>query len=139
MQAKDIMTSHPRCCAAGDSVEAVAALMREADVGEIPVVDAQRKLLGVITDRDIIVRCVAAGDAPGSSRVQDYMTAPAQQLGEDASLEQLANLMVHEAIRRVPITDGEGRLSGMVALADLERTKARSLKSRVARGVSRPP
>jgi CBS domain-containing protein len=138
MQAKDIMTRDPQCCSAHDSLKRVAAIMREESVGEVPVIDEERKLLGVITDRDIIVRCVAAGDVPSSCRVEDYMTAPALWLQEDTSLEQIANLMIVQAIRRVPITDGEGTLRGIVALADLDRSKARSLKSRVSQHVSRP-
>lgn len=65
------------------------------------------------------------------------MTAPAQWQQEDASLEEVANLMIDPAIRRVPIADGDGALCGMIALADLDRTKARSLSWRVSRRVFR--
>lgn len=138
MQASDIMTPHPRCCSARDSLQGVAKIMQEEDVGELPVVDEKRQLVGVITDRDIVVRCVAAGDAPDTCVVDAYMTAPAVFLPEDASLEDVANVMAKEAVRRVPITDKEGRVCGMIAQADLEHSKARSLKEKVSQSVSAP-
>ncbi|MFK2900684.1 CBS domain-containing protein [Dyella jejuensis] len=132
------MTTNPRYCSARDSLQGVARLMLEADVGEIPVVDERHQLVGVITDRDIVVRCVAAGDAPDTCVVDAYMTAPAVSLGKDASLEDVANLMAKEAVRRIPITDEAGRLCGIVAQADLERSKARSQKAKVSHRVSSP-
>jgi len=138
MKAKDIMTPQPRCCSTDDTLEHAARIMLEEDVGEVPVVDAQRHLAGVITDRDIVVRCVANGERTDQSRVGQCMTAPAKTLQEDASLEEVANLMKGERIRRVPITDDSGEICGIVALADLERTDARSLKAEVSERVSTP-
>lgn len=138
MQASDIMTANPRCCSARDSLQSVARVMREADIGEVPVVDEQKKLVGVITDRDIVVRCVAEGESPDTCVVDAYMTAPAVSLSEDASLEEVANAMAKEAVRRIPITDQEGRLCGIVAQADLEHSGARSQKEKVSQSVSTP-
>lgn len=138
MKARDIMTPQPRCCLVGDTLEHVARIMLEEDVGEVPVVDERRHLAGVITDRDIVVRCVANGERTDQSRVGQCMTAPARTLGEDATLEEIANLMKGERIRRVPITDRDGEICGIVALADLERTDARSLKAEVSERVATP-
>ncbi|TBR39494.1 MULTISPECIES: CBS domain-containing protein [Dyella] len=138
MHARDIMTAHPRCCGADDTLEHAARLMAEEDVGEIPVIDAAHHVVGVITDRDIVLRCVAQGESATLGPVGKYMTAPALCLGEDASLEDVAHLMASQRIRRVPITDGEQLLCGIVALADLEKTDARSLKMKVAERVSAP-
>lgn len=138
MKAKDIMTQQPRCCSADDTLEHAARIMLEEDVGEVPVVDGKRHLAGVITDRDIVVRCVAAGDRTDQTRVGQCMTAPARTCAEDASLEEVANLMKGERVRRVPITDARGEICGIVALADLERTNARSLKAEVSERVSSP-
>lgn len=138
MKARDIMTPQPRCCSADDSLEHAARIMLEEDVGEVPVVDGQRRLAGVITDRDIVVRCVATGERADQARVGQCMTSPARTLPEDASVEDVANLMKDERIRRVPITDGQGEICGIVALADLERTNARSLKAEVSERVSTP-
>jgi CBS domain-containing protein len=138
MQASDIMTPNPRCCSTHDSLQGVARIMREEDIGEIPVVDEQKKLVGVITDRDIVVRCVAEGEAPDSCVVDAYMTAPGVSLREDASVEDIANAMAKEAVRRIPITDQEGRVCGIVAQADLEHSGARSQKEKVSQSVSTP-
>jgi len=138
MKARDIMTAQPRCCSAEDTLEHAARIMLEEDVGEVPVIDERRHLAGVITDRDIVVRCVANGERTDQSRVRQCMTAPARTLQEDATLEEIANLMKGERIRRVPITDRTGEICGIVALADLERTDARSLKAEVSERVSTP-
>jgi CBS domain-containing protein len=138
MRASDIMTRNPRCCLPSHSLKDVARIMLEENVGEVPVVDRQNKLIGIITDRDIVTRFVAQGGPPESSRVETYMTAPAQWLREDATLEQVANLMMNQAIRRVPIAGDDNKLCGVIALADLERTDARSLKAEVVQQVSKP-
>ena len=138
MQADDIMTRRPSCCLPSDSVRKAARIMLEEDVGEVPVVDDRKKLLGVITDRDIVTRCIAVGDAIQSAIVDTYMTAPALWLGEGASLEEVVDLMADQAVRRVPILDQDGCLSGIVALADIDSTHARSLKERVIESVSAP-
>lgn len=138
MDVQQVMTRHPRVCQPGDSLRDAARLMLEADVGEIPVVDETHQVVGVITDRDIVVRCVAAGLNPQDATVASCMTAPALTVGDDASLEDCADLMAGQQIRRVPIVDADGAICGIVAQADLEATNARSLKDRVAARVSIP-
>ena len=133
----DIMTRAPISLAAEATVRDAARYMRERNVGAI-VVHRHGEVCGIITDRDIVVRCVANGERTDQSRVGQCMTAPAKTLQEDASLEEVANLMKGERIRRVPITDGSGEICGIVALADLERTDARSLKAEVSERVSTP-
>ncbi|HKT28025.1 MAG TPA: CBS domain-containing protein [Dyella sp.] len=132
------MTTHPRCCSARDSLQGAPKIMLEADIGEVPVVDEQQKLVGIITDRDIVVRCVAAGESPDTCVVDAYMTAPAVSLTQDASVEDVANAMAQAAVRRIPITDKEGRLCSIVAQADLEHSAARSQKEKVSQRVSTP-
>jgi CBS domain-containing protein len=138
MRAIDIMTHNPRCCLASQSLTEVARMMLEENVGEVPVVDQQNRLIGIITDRDIVTRFVAEGGQPDVARVETYMTAPAHWLHEDATLEQIASLMMNQAIRRVPITGEDNRLCGVISLADLERTDARSLKAEVSHHVAKP-
>ena len=138
MQASDIMTPNPRRCSARDSLEGVARIMLEEDIGVVPVVDEQNNLVGVITDRDIVVRCVAAGDSPDTCVVDAYMTSPVVSVAEDASIEDVANAMAKEAVRRIPVVDKEGRLCGIVARADLQHSDARSQKNKVSQRVSTP-
>lgn len=133
-----LMTRNPKFCLATSPLDEVARAMRDEDVGEIPVVDLDRHPVGVITDRDIVVRTLAAGRNPLEVRVQDCMTAPPVVIQEDASVEDCANLMERQKIRRVPVVDAKGALCGIVSLADLERSDARSLQNEVTRAVSQP-
>lgn len=138
MNVQSIMTRHPRVCSASAQVAHAARLMLEEDVGEIPVTDGEMCPVGVITDRDIVLRCVAVGGDPQNATVEECMTAPALTVRDDATLEECAQLMARHRIRRVPIVDAQGAICGIVAQADLEATDARSLKAQVAERVSTP-
>jgi|SRR5690606_10526670 CBS domain-containing protein len=140
MDIKSIMTPDPRCCTRATPLREVARMMRDEDVGQIPVLEeaGSRTLAGVVTDRDIIVRVVATGTDPVSVTAGDCMSAPAVTLGEDASLADCARVMAAEQIRRVPIVDADGALCGIVSQADVQATDARSLKEEIADRVSVP-
>jgi signal-transduction protein with cAMP-binding, CBS, and nucleotidyltransferase domain len=94
--------------------------MRDMDVGLIPVVDSEesRRLRGVITDRDIAIRAVAEGK-DGKAKVSDCMTDQVSSVNKNDAVRQVLSLMEREQIRRVPVTDREGRLVGIIAQADL--------------------
>jgi CBS domain-containing protein len=138
MNVEEIMTRSPRVCMPKAPLTRAAQMMRDEDVGEIPVVDAERKVLGVITDRDIVLRCVAAGDNPQDTLVEACMTAPALTLQEGSSLEDCARLMAAQQVRRIPIVDAAGVICGIVSQADVVGTDARSLKAQIAERVSVP-
>jgi CBS domain-containing protein len=133
-----LMTRNPKFCLATSPLEEVARAMRDEDVGEIPVVDLDRHPIGVITDRDIVVRTLAAGRNPLGTQAQDCMTVPPIVIQEDATVEECARLMQRHEVRRIPVVDTKGTLCGIVALADLERSDARSLQNEVTRSVSQP-
>lgn len=138
MDIRTIMTERPIAATRDTLLKDIAKMMRDHDVGEIPIVDDARPV-GVVTDRDIVVRLVANGQDPVQLRAEDCMTSPAVTLTIEADLRECADVMVRERIRRVPIVDEDGRLCGIVALADLERRNdARSLKAEVSRQVSQP-
>ena len=140
MNIKDVMTLNPISCPAGATLKNVAEVMRDEDVGEVPIVeeDGSRRLVGVVTDRDIVVRTVAAGRDPSTVRASDCMTEPAITCKESDTLEDCAQAMATHRIRRMPIVDENGELCGIVAQADLQATEARSLKEQVADRVSTP-
>jgi CBS domain-containing protein len=92
----------------------------------------------VVTDRDIVVRTVAAGADPGKATAGDCMTAPAASIPVGASLEDCARLMAAQQVRRIPVVDEDGLLCGIVAQADVQATDARSLKEEIADRVSVP-
>ena len=121
MKARNLMTEHAQAVLPSDPVSHAAALMRDSDVGFIPVVDDResRRLVGVITDRDIAIRHVA--NAHGEDcRVDQHMTASdLVTVPADADINAVQEVMREHQVRRVPVTDGEGRILGVIAQADV--------------------
>lgn len=120
MRASEIMTKDPACVTAGDSIRKAVELMRTRDVGLIPVVENgnSRKLLGVITDRDIALRVVGEG-LPADGNVQQFMSNGVHTARPDDEVDSVMNLMGREQIRRIPIVDERGSVVGIVAQADV--------------------
>jgi CBS domain-containing protein len=120
MRAADLMTENPEVVTPEATLADVARRMRDMDVGIIPVVDSEenRRLRGVITDRDIAVRAVAEGK-DGKAKVSDCMTSEVETVNKNDPVDQVLQLMQREQVRRVPVTDREGRLVGIIAQADL--------------------
>ena len=117
--ARDIMTAGPSCCTATATLDQVAKLMVQNDCGEIPIVDHGERLVGVITDRDIVCRVVADGKNPMAHTAEQYMTQPVLSVTADTPIPDLMNLMEKHQIRRVPVVDAQGRCVGIIAQADL--------------------
>lgn len=119
-RARDIMTENPEAVTPDTTLGEVATLMAELDVGILPVVDDPevRRLRGVVTDRDLVVRGMARG-LTGSATVAECMTPNVSTVNRNASVRQVMDVMRRERVRRVPIVDGEGRLVGIIAQADL--------------------
>ncbi|WHY87961.1 CBS domain-containing protein [Neobacillus novalis] len=112
---RDIMTAEIECCTLLDNVFEVAVKMKELNVGAIPIVD-QDKLVGMITDRDIVIRGVAEKH-PGSSKVEAIMSNDLITVTPDTSSKEAAKVMAEHQIRRLPVVD-DGRLIGIVSLGD---------------------
>lgn len=122
MRAREIMTPDPRCVLRGDTIAAAAKFMEHFNCGAVPVIrdPAIRELVGILTDRDITIRCVAQGHDPTDCLVEDHMTRNALSLEPNATLEEIGDLMSRAQVRRVPITEGpQRRVVGIVALSDL--------------------
>ena len=120
MKARDIMTANPESVTASDSIQTAARIMRDSDVGIVPVVDDEgsRRLRGVITDRDIAVRCVAEG-RDGSCRVSDLMSGDLVTARPDDDVTKVMDRMKTEQVRRIPVVDDSDRLVGIIAQADI--------------------
>ncbi len=133
------MTRDPVCCTPQNTLQEVAHMMVEYDCGEIPVVDSlqDKRIAGVITDRDICCRSVGKGLNPLDMRVEEVMTFPAVITTEDTDLATCAELMEKHQIRRIPVVDGYKRVIGIVSLADLAR-KQSAVIPEILRDVSRP-
>src|SRR4029453_18858910 len=117
--ARDVMTKAPACCTANATLDEVAKLMADHDCGEIPIVDAEDRPIGVITDRDIVCRVIAEGENPVGRTADPYMTRPAVTVRSDASLDEVVATMEKHQIRRVPVVDERGCCSGIIAQADV--------------------
>lgn len=138
MEVRTIMTSDPACCSADTPVRRAAEMMVEYDCGEIPVVGADGKLTGVITDRDVSCRVVAQGMDPQQTKVQDVMTAPVISVTPDTSIDECERLMEQNQIRRVPVVDNDGTCCGIVAQADIALHVDEKETAAVVRDISRP-
>ena len=123
MKAKDIMTRKPKCVTPETSVREAARLMKEEDVGVLPVVerDGSDRLIGIVTDRDIAIRHVAEGHDSSSCPVREAMTSSVRTAREDDDVESVMDLMGKEQVRRIPVVDERGGLVGIVAQADIVR------------------
>ncbi|MEY4092967.1 MAG: hypothetical protein RLZZ53_166 [Acidobacteriota bacterium] len=134
--AKDIMTAAPQCCSRDTTLNDVAKLMVEADCGEIPVTDGNR-LVGVITDRDIVCRAVANGKNPSAVTAAECMSEPVITVNEDATLEDVLAIMEGKQIRRVPVVDATGRCCGIISQADVALTARAGDVGELVREVSK--
>lgn len=135
--AKEIMTPAPQCCSAGTPLNEVANLMVEADCGEIPVTDASNRLIGVITDRDIVCRVVAKGKNPSTVTAGEYMTEPVVVVNEDTALADVMAVMEENQIRRVPVVDSTGCCCGIISQADVALSAAERDTGELVREVSK--
>jgi CBS domain-containing protein len=122
MNIRDVMTPNPRCVSPTDSVESAARIMRDEDTGAVPVVENGRPV-GMITDRDIVVRVVADGGQLSKS-IGDVVTTGVISATPDMSTREAAELMSEHQIRRLPVVEND-RLVGIVSLGDLAVKDAR--------------
>jgi CBS domain-containing protein len=136
MKVQDVMTPEPQCCMAQDSLQRAAQFMVDCDCGEIPVVDEERKPIGVITDRDITCRAVAQGRNTAEMTVSDVMSTPVVCVRPEDDLEECCRLMEEKQIRRVPVVDVHGACCGMVSLADIARKLGDPNSGQILRDVS---
>jgi CBS domain-containing protein len=111
--------------------------MVEADCGEIPVTDGSNRLIGVITDRDIVCRVVAKGKNPSAVTAGEYMTEPVVVVNEDTTLDDLMAVMEENQIRRVPVVDASGCCCGIISQADVALSGSEQQTGELVREVSK--
>lgn len=133
-----VMTPNPASCRQDASLQAVANLMIQHDCGQIPVVDDAGAPVGVVTDRDIVVRAIAAGRDLSACSAGDVMSTPCRSVDAGTNVRDAVALMEAEKIRRVPVVDGDGRLVGIVSIADLALAGKDEATAQVVRQVSEP-
>ena len=133
-----VMTPNPAACRDTTSLREVAQMMIDNDCGQIPIIDAANKPVGVVTDRDITIRIVAAGKDPATATAADAMSTPCKSVGSDTSLYDCTCLMEAEKIRRVPVVDADGKLAGIVSIADIALAGKKEATAEVVKEVSEP-
>ncbi|HVH94361.1 MAG: CBS domain-containing protein [Nocardioidaceae bacterium] len=118
--AREIMTGGVECASVNDSLTDAAKKMRDLDVGALPICGDDNRLQGMITDRDIVVKCIAEGGDPSSTKVSDLAEGKPVTIGADDSLEETLRTMKDHGVRRLPVIDGH-ELVGVVSQADVAK------------------
>jgi CBS domain-containing protein len=121
MKCADVMTKDPTCCVPTDTVSRVAKIMKTEDVGSIPVCESRqsRKLVGIVTDRDLALCVVGEGRDPNGTPAQEVMTRQPITCSAEDDLQQAIDAMQSHQVRRIPVVDRDGQLVGIIAQADI--------------------
>lgn len=117
MRCREIMTSSVRTATVEMPLSEVSVLMRDGDMGSVPVMAGDR-LIGIVTDRDIVVRAVAEGKPP-TTPVSEVMTTEIFSVGPDDFVFEAIRLMGDKQVRRIPVVNEDGSLAGIIAMADI--------------------
>jgi CBS domain-containing protein len=118
--ARDILTGGAECIGVNDTLEQAARKMKDLDVGSLPICGEDNRLKGMLTDRDIVVRCLADGGDPKSTRAGDLAQGKPVTIGADDTVEEAIRTMQQHQVRRLPVIDGHD-LIGMLSQADIAR------------------
>lgn len=141
MKAQDIMTKNPSCVTPETSLRDAARIMKEQDVGLVPVVERKgsKRVVGLITDRDMAIRVVAEGREVEGCVVRDVMSRDVMTLRADTVVDEVMRVMGEEQVRRIPIVDERDELVGIVAQADVVRhANDDSMAERAVEKISKP-
>lgn len=135
MLSEQIMKRDVECVSPVDTVEEAARRMRDEKVGFLPVCDQSKKVLGTITDRDLVIR-VLASKKPPTTPVDDVMTKEVVSCGPKDDLQRAMQLMAENQKSRIMCVDGDGRLVGVISLSDIAQEEPAGQASEVLRQVS---
>jgi CBS domain-containing protein len=140
MKCKDLMTRNPEACVYSDTAAKAAQLMKNEDVGPIPIVAGRgdKRLIGIVTDRDLALNVVAEGRDPNSVLVDEIMSRDIVSCGPEDDVEQALHSMRERKVRRIPIVDKNGKLVGIIAQADAARKLDEEEVGEVVSEISEP-
>ena len=136
MQVSEVMSREVRIANPQQRISEAAKTMKEIDAGVLPVGEGDR-LVGMITDRDIAVRAVAAGLGPDTP-VREVMTADVRYCYEDEELVDVSKVMAELQVRRLPVVNRDKRLVGILALADIAASESPRVAGKAVEGITRP-
>jgi CBS domain-containing protein len=137
MKIREIMTPQVQCVRPEDTLVEAAGVMRQLDVGAVPVCDDER-VVGILTDRDITVRAVAEGCDPNQTTVSDAMSPQIVCVYDDQLVSEAVRLMELHQIRRTPVINRQDRLVGIISLGDVAVAANSNLSAEALRQVSQP-
>ena len=117
----EVMTNNPVCCLPNDTVANVAELMNSGNIGSIPVIENEqtKKLIGIVTDRDLTLKIVAGGIDAKSTKVEAVMTHKVVTCLADDNLQKALDAMAENQLRRIPVVDADNKIMGIIAQADV--------------------
>jgi CBS domain-containing protein len=136
MKVREAMAKTVSAARKDEPIIEVAKKMKQEDAGFIPIVENGGKLIGVVTDRDIVVRCIASGHNPASDTVEHCMTQQAISVSPEDDIEQAARKMEREEIRRLAVTEN-GKLVGVLSHGNLVQATGGKTGEKVTEGVTR--
>lgn len=137
MTVKEIMTKGVETVRPDSLLEEAANKMKELNVGVLPVYDG-KLMIGMLTDRDIVIRSVARGDDPKNTKVSDVMSREVMFCYEDQELSSVAEEMKRKKVRRIPVITRENKLAGMISLGDIAERGDRKLAEEALETISEP-
>jgi CBS domain-containing protein len=135
-KARDLMTAGAECVGENETLVDAARKMRDLDVGVLPICGEDNRLKGVLTDRDIVVRCLAEGGDPASASAGQFGQGKPVTIGADDSIEEALATMAEHQVRRLPVIDGHD-LVGMLAQADIARAMPEQATGETVQNISR--
>ena len=118
--ARDLMTPDPTCVKEHQTLADAARMMRDLDVGALPICGNDDRLKGMLTDRDIVVKCIAVGGDPTTTTAGSLAEGPPLTIGADVDIREALEVMQDQQVRRLPVID-DHRLVGIVSQADIAR------------------
>ena len=136
MLIKDVMSRHIATVGEETTIADTAVLMEEYDIGVVPVVE-QKQLLGVVTDRDIVLRCVAKGKDITQTKVKEVMSKNMVSVSPDQPLDMALQAMAGRQVKRLAVTD-QGKLAGVISLSDIARIRSSTETSWALTEISMP-
>jgi CBS domain-containing protein len=135
---REVMTDRPRCVTPETPVSEVARLMKSEDVGSLPILDGDR-LIGIVTDRDIVLQAVAEEKDPRGMPVREVASQDLVTVGQDEDLSEALNRMASNQVRRIPVVDEDDRLVGIVTQADVAREAKDKDSGQMLQDISQTP
>lgn len=136
MRIEDIMTTKVQTLRGADTLQQAAAAMQNHNIGSMPVINDQG-VVGIVTDRDLVIRGLASGTDPASATVSNLMSSQVVYATPDMDVSEAADLMSRHRIRRLPVLEG-GRLVGIVSMADVARVANYRVSGSALHDVSEP-